>query len=158
MSILILATGLTQEKYLQTGMDHYLKRLKNYKPNVEYKEIKIPAKVYSYKDLNEIKKAEALIQLSQLNDSDYLTLLDEKGKTYSSSGFADYFSSLLIRGYKRWVFLMGGPFGFDAAIYNRANDQLALSEMTFTHQMIRLLLLEQIYRAQTILHHQSYHH
>ncbi len=158
MSILILATGPTQEKYLKTGMDHYLKRLKNYKPKVDYKEIKIPSKIYSYKDINEIKKAEADILLNHINASDYLTLLDERGKTYSSTAFANYVSSILIRGYKRWVFLIGGPFGFDDVLYRRANDQIALSEMTFTHQMIRLLLLEQIYRAQTILHNQSYHH
>ncbi|TVQ51216.1 MAG: 23S rRNA (pseudouridine(1915)-N(3))-methyltransferase RlmH [Saprospirales bacterium] len=158
MRILILATGPTQEKYLQTGMDHYLKRLKNYQPKVEYKEIKIPSKVYSYKDINEIKKAEADTLLTHIDDADYLTILDERGKTYTSTAFANYISSILIRGYKRWVFLIGGPFGFDEAIYLRANHQIALSKMTFTHQMIRLLLLEQIYRAQTILQNQSYHH
>ena len=158
MHILILATGSTQEKYIQTGMDHYLKRLKNYKPQVEYKELKIPSKVYSYKDLHKIKEAEALIQLARIQPSDYLSLLDEKGKTYTSEGFASYFSSNLMRAYKRWVFLIGGPFGFDESIYQRANDKIALSEMTFTHQMIRLLFLEQVYRSQSIIHNQSYHH
>lgn len=158
MKILVLCTAKTKEKYLKTALDSYLKRLANYKPEIKYAELPIPKKVYTYSDFRKIKEAEADIQLHQINSEDFLTLLDDKGKSYTSEQFAERFSSMLISSHRRWVFLIGGPYGFDQTLYQRANELLSLSKMTFSHQMVRLILLEQIYRAQSILHNQSYHH
>ena len=95
--------------------------------------------------------------LDRLRHSDYLVVLDEKGKHYSSEKFADWFQQKMNRGTSKIVFQIGGAYGFDESVYQRANEKIALSSMTFSHQMIRLLLVEQVYRAMTILNNEPYH-
>ncbi len=106
----------------------------------------------------EQKKEESKLILQQILPEDQLILLDEKGKEFSSAGFADFISKKQNASLKRLVFLIGGPFGFDATVYERANIKISLSQMTFSHQMIRLFFLEQLYRAYTILKGEKYHH
>nr|MBS0037861.1 23S rRNA (pseudouridine(1915)-N(3))-methyltransferase RlmH [Saprospiraceae bacterium] len=158
MKILVLTTGATNEKYIQHGIDHYLKRLSNYKPQVEYRELTIPSKIYRYKDVANIVQAEFEFQLKQLEPSDFLSILDSRGEVYTSEDFAAKMQHMINNSYKRWVLLIGGPFGFAPELLDRAHEKISLSSMTFTHQMVRLVLLEQLYRAQSIIHNQSYHH
>ena len=89
---------------------------------------------------------------------DWVVLLDEKGKQYSSVGFADYLAQKILMGIKRLVFVIGGPYGFAESIYQRTNEKISLSKMTFSHQMVRMIFTEQIYRAMTILKGEPYHH
>ena len=158
MKTVLLTTGATNEKYIQHGIDHYLNRLKNYKPQIEYREIKIPSKTYKYKEISDILEAEAQYQLKQIETGDYLSLLDAQGKVYTSENFATKLEHMRTGTYKRWILMVGGPFGFSPSVYERAQEKVSLSAMTFTHQMVRLILLEQFYRAQSILNNQSYHH
>ena len=95
--------------------------------------------------------------LGQIQNSDHLILLDENGKTYTSSEFASFNEKLFHSGSKRIIYLVGGAFGFDQSLYDRADRKVALSKMTFTHQMVRLFFLEQLYRAMTILKNEQYH-
>ena len=104
------------------------------------------------------KEKEAELIFSKLNNSDYVILLDEKGKQLSSSAFAGELQSLMNQSIKQIAFVIGGPYGFSDEVYKRANRKLSLSEMTFTHQMVRLFLIEQIYRAFAILQGKPYHH
>jgi 23S rRNA (pseudouridine1915-N3)-methyltransferase len=106
----------------------------------------------------EQKTEEAKLILNELKAGDHLVFLDEKGKQMSSMEFAQFMNQKQNSGIKRLVFLIGGPFGFDQKIYERANFKLGLSQMTFSHQMVRLFFLEQLYRAYTILGGEKYHH
>ncbi len=152
----IIAIGKTTENYLQQGIDEYLKRLKNYPPEVSF-EIVQP-KIKSNKlSVEEIKKIEGAALLKAIPENAFLILLDEKGKQYSSVGFAEFLSHTVMH-HKNPVFLIGGAYGFSEEIYQKANVQISLSKMTFSHQMVRLFLIEQIYRAATILKGEKYHH
>jgi len=147
--------GKTKADYLKTGITAYQKRLRHYHNCTtsiikELKNAKNLAK-------SEIKKKEAKLILDRLRPSDYFVVLDEKGKHYTSEKFADWFQQKMNRGTSKIVFQVGGAYGFDESVYKRANEKLALSSMTFSHQMIRLLLAEQIYRAMTILNNEPYH-
>lgn len=147
--------GKTKADYLKTGVALYEKRLGHY--------LKLTTTVLpdlkNAKNLaiSEIKKKEAKMILDRLRPADYLVVLDEKGKHYASEKFATWFQEKMNRGTSRIVFQVGGAYGFDDSVYQRANEKLALSSMTFSHQMIRLLLVEQIYRAMTILKNEPYH-
>ena len=147
--------GKTKADYLKTGINLYEKRLGHY--------LKLTTTILpdlkNAKNLaiTEIKKKEAKIILNRLNPGDYLVVLDEKGKHHTSEKFADWFQNKMNRGTSKIVFQVGGAYGFDESVYQRANEKLALSSMTFSHQMIRLLLVEQIYRAMTILNNEPYH-
>ncbi len=147
--------GKTKAEYLKTGIHLYEKRLGHY--------LKLTTTILpdlkNAKNLaiSEIKKKEAQLILNRLNPGDYLVVLDEKGKHYTSRNFADWFQQKMNRGTSRIVFQVGGAYGFDEQVYKRANEKIALSSMTFSHQMIRLLLVEQIYRAMTILNNEPYH-
>jgi 23S rRNA (pseudouridine1915-N3)-methyltransferase len=156
MKILFLLTGKTEDGWIKAGFEEYLKRLRHYS-TLEI--IEIPALKQSGKvSVAEQKIAEGELQLSKIQTSDRLVLLDEKGKEFSSQGFAKWMEKQLGAGHKRVVFLVGGPFGFSDTVYARANEKISLSQMTFSHQMIRPILAEQVYRAFTILRGEKYHH
>ena len=155
MKIAFWQIGKTKENYLKTGEEQYEKRLKHYL-NFEskvYPDIKNAGKLKPA----DLKKAEAKMILSQIQNSDHLVILDEKGKSFNSVRFAKFNEKLFLSGSKRVIYLVGGAFGFDQSIYDRANQKIALSEMTFTHQMVRLFFLEQLYRAMTIIKNEQYH-
>lgn len=156
MQIVFLVVGKTNEKYLKEGIEEYQKRLRKY---IAYKQEVIP-ELKRQKGLSEteLKTRESQEILSRLKTSDLVLLLDEKGKSYDSVTFAKHLQKRMNAGYKRIVFVVGGPYGFSEEVYNRGNEKLALSAMTFSHQMVRLFFTEQIYRAFTILRNEPYHH
>jgi len=156
MKILLLVIGKTDEKYLIEGMDKYCKRLKHY-IGFDYEEI---PDIKNRKSLSESeqKKLEGDLILSKLKAGDKLVLLDDKGKDYHSIGFANHLQQQMNSGIKRLVFVVGGPYGFDESVYQKSQGKLSLSKMTFSHQMIRLFMVEQVYRAMTILKNEPYHH
>ena len=156
MKILLLVIGKTDEKYLMEGMDKYQGRLKHYVP-FDYEEI---PDIKNRKVLSEAqqKKKEADLILAKLKSGDKLVLLDEKGKEYRSLDFSKHLQQQMNAGIKRLVFVVGGPYGFDESVYKKAQGKLSLSKMTFSHQMIRLFFIEQIYRGMTILKNEPYHH
>lgn len=104
------------------------------------------------------KEKEGELILEQLQPTDWVVVLDEKGKHHTSMEFSSYLSQKMLGGIKRLVFVVGGPYGFADSVYQRANEKIALSKMTFSHQMVRLIFVEQIYRAMTILKGEPYHH
>ncbi|PPK86523.1 23S rRNA (pseudouridine1915-N3)-methyltransferase [Neolewinella xylanilytica] len=155
MKVQLYFIGKTKEKYLRTGEEIYAKRLSHYLPvAVEIlPDIRMAGKMSS----EELKEAEGKLLLSRIGPEDRLVLLDEGGATYSSVELSRWMEKELQRPARRLVFAVGGAFGFTEAVYARADQQLSLSRMTFSHQMVRLFLLEQIYRAMTILRNEKYH-
>ena len=156
MKIKVLSIGKTDNKNIQVLLEDYKKRLSHYGP-FEWVEL---SDVKNVKNLSEAqqKQAEAQLVLKQLTPADQLILLDEKGKRLSSEDFAQYMQKKMNSGLKQLVLLIGGPYGFSPDLYQRANGKLSLSDMTFSHQMVRLFLIEQLYRAHTILRNEPYHH
>lgn len=156
MKITVLAIGKTDQKNLQVLIEEYSKRLSFYVPFT----LEIIPDIKNVKNLSEAqqKQAEGSEILKRLNKSDTLILLDENGKTYSSVNFSQFLQKKMNSGLKNLVFVIGGPYGFSNEIYNRANGKLSLSLMTFSHQMVRLFFIEQLYRAFTILKNEPYHH
>jgi 23S rRNA (pseudouridine1915-N3)-methyltransferase len=154
MKIEVWAIGKTSEPYLETGIAIFEKRLKNYLP---FQLFILPNIKIKTTDAQLTKQEEAKLVLAKLNPDDYLILLDERGKQFSSTELAHRMEQLLSSSHRRVIFLIGGAFGFSQEVYQRANAQLSLSSMTFSHQMIRLFLLEQLYRAMTILRNEPYH-
>lgn len=156
MKILLLVIGKTDEDYLVAGIKKYVGRLGHY-VSFEMKEI---PDIRNRKTLSEEqqKKAESFLLLSQLQPGDHVVLLDERGKQYTSVEFSESLEKGMASGAKRMVFLIGGPYGFDKEVYDRADAKMSLSPMTFSHQMVRLIFLEQLYRAFTILKGEPYHH
>ena len=154
MEIVFLLTGKTDSSDIQNLMEQYEKRLKHYSrfQIVEIKQIKLKS---SEKGL--LLMAEREAQLKALQDSDFLVLLDEKGNYWSSRGFSEQLQKWMNTGPKRLVFLVGGAFGFHEDIRKRSQSSLSLSKMTFSHQIIRPIFLEQLYRAFTILKNEPYH-
>ncbi len=155
MKICFWVIGKTNEKYLEEGIRIYEKRLHHYLPFT----MDIIPDVKSGGPLAAamVKEKEGNLILAKLKPEDYLILLDEQGKSYDSVGFARYMEKNLHLPARRIIFLVGGAYGFSPEVYGRANDKLALSAMTFSHQMIRLFFCEQLYRAMTILRHEPYH-
>ena len=156
MKITLLAIGKTNARFLQEGIDQYTKRLSHYIPF----ELKILPDVKTTKALTNEKQKEMEGQMfmSAIGQGDWVTLLDEKGKEFTSREFASYIDKKTITIPKNLIFIIGGPYGFSQEMYNRANEKLSLSKMTFSHEMIRLFFVEQIYRAMTILKGEPYHH
>lgn len=156
MKILFLVIGKTDEAYLEQGITKYLDRLKHYVGI----EMKVIPDIKNRKTLTEEqqKKMEGELIISNLQGGDMLVLLDERGKNYTSAQFAASLNKMMGSGCKRIVFVVGGPYGFDKAVYDKADDKLSLSPMTFSHQMVRLIFVEQLYRAFTILKGEPYHH
>ena len=153
MKIKLIWIGKTNQSYLNEGISIYIKRLKHY-TKLEIIEIKDIKNFTSKEDLK-IKEGQAL--LSKLTPEDFTILLDEKGKTYSSVLWAKKLESFQNQGKRCIAFIIGGAFGFHNDVYKRANGMLALSNMTFSHQMIRLFFLEQLYRGYTIIKNEKYH-
>ena len=156
MKISLLTIGKTEDHYLIEGIDIYLKRLKHYIPFriVEIPELKNTKSLS--KELQKSKEAELIFK--NIQSTDYVILLDENGKEFSSKDFSVYLNKKMVGGQQRLVFIIGGPYGFSEQVYTRSNDKLSLSQMTFSHQMIRLFFAEQLYRAYTILKGEPYHH
>lgn len=156
MNIKLLAIGKTDDKNLQTLIEQYQKRLSFY---VKF-DLEIIPDIKNVKNLseNQQKEKEGELILSKLTPTDELVLLDENGKTFSSVGFSEYLQKKMNSGIKTLVFVIGGPYGFSDEVYQKANGKVSLSQMTFSHQMVRLFVVEQIYRAFTILRNEPYHH
>ena len=156
MRIKVVCIGKTGKPFLTEGENEYLKRLRHYAPveKIELADIKNAKKLST----DQIKKEEGKLLLSKISNSDQVQLLDEKGASFRSIDFARFLQKQFNQGDKTLVFLIGGAYGFSDDVYNRANGKISLSEMTFSHQMIRMLFLEQLYRALTILKGEPYHH
>ncbi|WP_242155035.1 23S rRNA (pseudouridine(1915)-N(3))-methyltransferase RlmH [Aestuariivivens sediminis] len=156
MTIKLLGIGKTDKKELDALIEDYTKRLGFYNK-------------FSFQIIPDIKKVKNLSEKQQkdqeggailnlIKPTDTVILLDENGPQYTSVGFSDYLQKHLNSGIKQLVFVIGGPYGFSSDVYQRANGKIALSKMTFSHQMIRLFFIEQLYRAFTILRNEPYHH
>lgn len=154
MKIELWAIGKTNEKYLEAGIEIFEKRLRNYLP---FKLVILPDVKLKTNDAQLIKKEEGKIILPKITRDDYLILLDEKGQEFSSAELSRWLEKRLGDSRRKMVFLIGGAFGFSPEVYARANETLALSKLTFSHQMVRLFCLEQLYRAMTILRNEPYH-
>ncbi|WP_452220952.1 23S rRNA (pseudouridine(1915)-N(3))-methyltransferase RlmH [Lacinutrix salivirga] len=156
MTIKLLAIGKTDNKQLQSLIEDYKKRLGFY---IKF-ELEIIPDLKKVKHLSEAqqKQKEGELILNKLGATDVLILLDENGKQHDSVGFANYLQKHMNSGIKQLVFVIGGPYGFSEAVYNAAKGKISLSKMTFSHQMVRLFVIEQFYRGFTILKNEPYHH
>jgi len=156
MKIVLLTVGKTEDAYIRDGIDKFVKRLKHY---TRLEIIDLP-ELKNTKALTQEqqKSKEAELILKKITVTDHVVLLDEKGLEFNSVQFADYLDKKAIGSVQTLVFIIGGPYGFDASVYQRANAQLALSRMTFSHQMVRLFFVEQLYRAFSIIKGEPYHH
>lgn len=156
MTIKLLCIGKTDNRELKQLIEVYKNRLQFYNKF----EIDIIPDLKKTKSLdeNQQKEKEGELILAKVQNSDFLVLLDEKGKEFSSEKFSAYIQKRLNSGLKQLIFVIGGPYGFSEAVYQRADSKVALSQMTFSHQMVRLFFTEQLYRAFTILKNEPYHH
>ena len=156
MKIVLITIGKTNEKYLIEGISDYQKRLKHY-TNFERIEIANLKNAKNFSE-SELMQREGELILKQIKNSDHLVLLDDKGKDFTSPKFSEKMQGWMLSGKKRLVFVVGGAYGFSEEVYARADEKLSLSKMTFSHQMVRLFFVEQIYRGYTILNNEPYHH
>ncbi|MCC8088553.1 MAG: 23S rRNA (pseudouridine(1915)-N(3))-methyltransferase RlmH [Rikenellaceae bacterium] len=156
MNITLLTVGKTDLSYIAEGIDIFFKRINRYtRFNIAtIADVKTSKKLPE--DVQKIKEGEVI--LSHISDSDWLILLDEDGTQMSSVEFAVWVQKKMNAGIKRLVFVIGGPYGFSADLYKRADEKISLSKMTFSHQMVRLIFTEQLYRAFTIINGEPYHH
>ncbi len=156
MKISLIVIGKTDASYFVDAINEYKNRLVHYIPF----EMEIIPDIKNVKNLREEqqKEKEGELILKMLQPGDYLVLLDEHGKSFTSMEFAAYLERKMHVVSKRLVFVIGGPYGFSEAVYKAASEKISLSKMTFSHQMIRLIFVEQIYRAMTILNNEPYHH
>ncbi|MBU6342218.1 MAG: 23S rRNA (pseudouridine(1915)-N(3))-methyltransferase RlmH [Bacteroidetes bacterium] len=154
MKIELWAIGKTSAPYLDTGIGIFEKRLKNYLP---FQFFILPDVKLKTTDGVLLRKEEGKMLLSKLQIDDYVVLLDEHGKQLDSVELAHWTEKRLASSQRRLIFIIGGAFGFAPEVYARAQEQLSLSRMTFSHQMVRLFFLEQLYRAMTILRNEPYH-
>ncbi|PJR03485.1 23S rRNA (pseudouridine(1915)-N(3))-methyltransferase RlmH [Avrilella dinanensis] len=156
MNIKLLVVGKTDDKNLQALIEEYVKRVSFY---VKF-DVEIIPDIKNAKNLSVIqqKEKEGSLILSKVSPSDWLILLDEKGKSFSSTQFADFLQKRMNSGIKNLFFVIGGPYGFSDEVYAKANGKISLSSMTFSHQMVRLFFIEQLYRGYTILRNEPYHH
>ena len=155
MKIKLIVIGKTDDSYLKDGIAKYTSRLKHY---IDYELIELnDVKVGKKLNVNLQKEAEGKEILKLISKSDFVVLLDEKGKEYNSVGFSDFIQKRMNTG-MNLTFVIGGPFGFSEEVYTQSNQKIALSQMTFSHQMVRLFFVEQIYRSFTILKGEKYHH
>lgn len=156
MRIKLLAIGKTDDKNLSQLIENYQNRLKHY---IKF-EFEIIPDVKNVKNLSEVqqKEKEGELILLKLQPTDNLILLDDKGKHYTSIEFSEFLQKKMNSGLKQLVLVVGGAYGFSEAVYKKANGKISLSKMTFSHQMIRLFIVEQLYRGFTILRNEPYHH
>lgn len=156
MDIELITVGKTTIDFVQKGIAEYAGRLRHYVP---FRIVELPdARKGKGISAEKQKELEGEIILSRLQPSDYVVLLDERGREYSSIEFSAFVEKQMIAGRKRLVFIVGGPYGFSEAVYSRGDSKLSLSRMTFNHEMVRMFFTEQIYRAMTILRGEPYHH
>ncbi|MDG1730594.1 MAG: 23S rRNA (pseudouridine(1915)-N(3))-methyltransferase RlmH [Algibacter sp.] len=156
MTIKLITIGKTDNKQLTLLIDDYKKRLGFYIKFI----LEIIPDIKNSKNLSEVqqKQREGELILNKISNSDVLILLDEDGKQFDSVAFSSYLQKHMNSGIKQLVFVIGGPYGFSEAVYKNANGKVSLSSMTFSHQMIRLFFIEQLYRGFTILRNEPYHH
>jgi 23S rRNA (pseudouridine1915-N3)-methyltransferase len=155
MKITFLVVGKTENSYLKEGIDDYEKRLKHY---VNFKIIALPNIKSNKKTSPEwLKNKEGEEIIKNFSKSSYKVLLDERGETFSSTAFADFIQKKMNQGLTELIFTVGGAYGFGKQVYEQADMQISLSKMTFSHQMIRLIFVEQLYRAFTIIKNEPYH-
>lgn len=156
MKIVLIVIGKTTESYFKKSEEEYLKRLKKY---IKLDYITIPD-IKNTKKLSELeqKKQEGEKIISKIPSGSHLVLLDDKGMEKSSMQFSSYIEKKMVHGTKNLVFIIGGPYGFSEEIYAMAKEKLSLSKLTFSHQMIRTIFFEQIYRCFTIMNNEPYHH
>ena len=143
MKTILYAIGKTDDEYLNTGIGKYCQRIVRYTP---FEFVALP-------DIRNSKNMSEAIQRGKEGE-----LLDERGREMTSVALADWMSGVFAQGHKRLVFVIGGPYGFSDDVYNRANAKISLSKLTFPHQLVRLLFVEQLYRCHTILKGEPYHH
>lgn len=156
MNIKLLCIGKTDNKQLHTLIDEYSGRLNHY---IKFSLEVIPD-IKNVKNLSEAqqKEKEGILILKKVGPQDHLILLDENGKEFNSVGFSKFLQKKMNGGYKTLVLVIGGPYGFSESVYQKAQGKVALSQMTFSHQMVRLFITEQLYRGFTILKGEPYHH
>jgi 23S rRNA (pseudouridine1915-N3)-methyltransferase len=156
MKITLLVIGKTEDPWLRAGIAEYVLRINRY-AGFEIKEIPAIRNAKSM-PVSDQKKREAALLLKQIGENDLMVLLDEHGKETGSVQFSGLLNKMLSTGKKNLIFIVGGPYGFDRSVGDRADHSISLSKMTFSHQMVRLIFAEQLYRAFTILRNESYHH
>jgi 23S rRNA (pseudouridine1915-N3)-methyltransferase len=156
MNIKLLCIGKTDNKQLQVLIDEYKSRLNHY---IKFS-IEVIPDIKNVKNLSEAqqKEKEGSLILNKVGSQDHLLLLDENGKEFNSVAFSKFLQKKMNGGYKTLVFVIGGPYGFSESVYQKAQGKIALSQMTFSHQMVRLFVTEQLYRGYTILKGEPYHH
>lgn len=156
MKIKLLVIGKTDDKNLIQLIENYQKRLQHY---IKF-QLEVIPDIKNVKNLSQIqqKEKEGDLILSKLQNTDQLVLLDEKGKEFRSVEFANFLQKKMNSGIKQLVLVIGGPYGFSDAVYKKSMGKISLSKMTFSHQMIRLFIVEQLYRGFTILKNEPYHH
>ena len=156
MKLLLWSIGKAHDSYVKEGIMEFTKRISKYFP-VEWAIIPVPKNAGMLSEMD-LRKKEGEIILQWLKPEDYLVALDEHGKQFSSEGLSEFLQERASASTKNLVFLIGGAFGLDAAILKRAQLTWSLSQLTFPHQLVRLILAEQVYRACTILQNEKYHH
>lgn len=155
MRITLIENGKTRDSFIREGVEQFRKRLVRY----------VPFKIETLPDLkntrnmtmNEVKDQEGSLLLKRIKSDDFVVLLDERGDQYDSISFAEYLNSLEGR-VNNLQFIIGGPYGFSDRVYDRADARLSLSRLTFSHQLVRVIFMEQLYRAFTIMKGEPYHH
>jgi len=156
MKVTFILVGKTDDSYIAEGFAVFEKRIKHY---ISFETIVLPAlKNTKGLTIEQQKQKEGELILKHIQPTDRLILLDENGKSYTSLEFSSFFQQQMNSGVKNLVFLVGGPYGFSEQVYKTSNGKLSLSKMTFSHQMVRLFFVEQLYRAMTILKNEPYHH
>jgi 23S rRNA (pseudouridine1915-N3)-methyltransferase len=155
LKVELLWIGKSVGKHVTEGVREFEKRISRYH-GFDIREIPHLKNADKLKPL-EVKKKESELILSKLNSDDFVVLLDENGKLLTSVKFAEFIQNKMVQSVKKVVFVIGGAYGFDEMVYKRANYKLALSPMTFSHQLIRVIFLEQLYRANTIIRNEPYH-
>lgn len=156
MIVRLLSIGKTTAPYLKTGVADYVKRLQHY---VRFEYIEIPdVKISKGMNEEQVRNKEGEEISKHLESGAHVVLLDEGGKSFSSVQFAHHLQKRFNSGGKALIFVIGGPYGFSEEVFSKANEKLSFSRMTFSHQMVRLIAVEQLYRAMTILKNEPYHH
>jgi 23S rRNA (pseudouridine1915-N3)-methyltransferase len=157
MKITLIQVGKTIQPYLQEGINEYTNRLKHY-CSFEMITLSAAKSQNSTTVVEQVKKNDSQLILSKIKPTDFVILLDEAGAQYNSLSLAAYINQHQLKSTKNLVFIIGGAFGFSQELYQRSNHKLSLSKLTFSHQMVRLFFVEQLYRAFTIIKGESYHH
>jgi 23S rRNA (pseudouridine1915-N3)-methyltransferase len=157
MKVQLFVVGKTTQDFVRKGTEEFCSRLQHYLPSFE---MEVIPDIKNTKNLSfdQMKEREGELILKYFQPGDFIVLLDEHGKEFTSLAFAGYMEKKAYSVSKRLVFVIGGPYGFSSKVYAAAQEQISLSRMTFSHQLIRLIFVEQLYRAMTILNNEPYHH